>query len=811
MGINVDYPKRIITSTADLTIKTTGGSSVSPRPVVIEADYLRLPVAITPIADFVGGIVMDSSSHRLKYNDGTEWITIPKFEEIVDPINARIDNVMSILGTKIDTVTCQESNVPTAAISGTTLNIVFPSNVGTNVTDITGLFTSLPAGSITGYSLVSGQNYASVRAQLGNQTGRTGTQAKPYITSSGWVLADGKYWSWTASNGTKVIQVPNLNTNSYLKGVADGGVTKTDAVIPYTGGKTGGTAISVEQMANHEHFVPGAHGDDGDYAGQYMSGTGPSTKSITGVDFETGVLSSKTTSSGGGSPHDHTIPEIEPNHFNIVWLYNIAEPELALSKTTTDSLYVFRAGDEMIGDLKLHTSGTPVSERSAVSYKFLMDNLGTKLNLSGGTLTGSVFAPTPLATSTKQITNVEYVNNKVASIDLSPYFLKAGGSVTGFITHETEPGTVSNDYYLVNKKFVTSYLSSGYLPLTGGTLTGDLKLFTTGLPSSLNSAVSYKYLVDSLANKLSLAGGAVTGPVTVPTPASSSTKQIANVEYVNSKLSGTTIMDHIKATSVTATTIGTTNLAVDNVCILTYYNQEHYGSMNVYDIARTYGIGAIKLASRTPINTKTEYSVIKYTTNGTATNFQFINGVYPYDYAGNTTNRFKAKFIDSTIVYTISDTPDKYGKYNTSTYNADMSISLYFYNAADMVNPVKAITLPRYSGSYVNNTEYQYIVNDQYYVVPAGAGVTHNIDGIIVNCKFSGTARAIACSGGGVAVTGGYTITIDLNGSVPYTGSHGMVMKLVFNKTGLSATNFAHSFTCDANVDNSTTPTSNYA
>ena len=797
MSVNIDHPKSVITSTSNLTVKTTGGSSSDPRPMIIDADYLRLPVAITPIADFVGGIIMDSTSHRLKYNNGSEWITIPRYEEIVDPINVRIDNVMTILDTKIDKVTYQESSVPIATISGTTLNIVFPSDVGVNVNGVTGLFTSLPPGSITGYSLVSGQNYTSVRAQIGNQTGRNGTEANPYVTSTGWVLADGKFWSWTSNNGTKVIQVPNLNTNSYLKGVGEGGITKIDSVIPYTGGKTGGTAIRVEQMPPHEHLTPGVHGGDGDYAGQYLNGTGAPSKSVTGVELETGVLSSKTTSSGGGEQHDHTIPEIEPNHFNIVWLYNIAEPELAISETTADFRYVFRAGDEMTGDLKLNTSGTPATERSAVSYKFLTDSLAKKLNLSGGTITGQVFAPTPVSTSTKQIANVEYVNAKIDAIDLTPYFLKTGGPVSGFITHQIEPAGVVNDYYLVNKKYVNTY-ASGYLPLVGGTLTGDLKLYNTGVPNTLNSAVSYKYLSDSLATKLNLSGGTITGQVFAPTPVSTSTKQLANVEYVNSKLTGTIMLDHIKATSVTATTMGTTNMAVDNVCVLSYNNQERYGSMNVYDIARTYGISGIKLATKTPVNNYANYTVTKYTNNGTSNTFQFINGVYPYDYAGGTTNRYKTRYIYPTIVYMLSH--PTYDMYDTDLY-----ITLYFYNAAAPGSPLKAINLPAYSRDGSNG-------------VNPGNGLTSVVDGIIVTCSYFSSTVPVTNNGGcgsdnrpSTTSIGGYKLVIQLNGTVPYTGNHGMLMTAVISHiNNKSAGNLTHEFICYANVDNAITPTSHY-
>lgn len=801
MSINVDHPKRVISSNGNITMKTTGGTSSVPSPVIIDADYLRLPVAITPVANFVGGIVMDNRNRRLKYNNGTSWITIPTYEEIVDPLTVRIDNIYSILGTKIDKVTYQESNVPTASISGTTLNIVFPSDIGNNVTGANGLYTSLPTGSITAYSLVSGQNYSSVRAQLGNQTGRSGTQSSPYVTSTGWVIADGKYWSWVTESGTKTVKVPNLNTNAYLKGISENGVTKTDTVIPFTGGKTGGTTLTIEQSAPHQHLTPGAHGEDGDYVGQYMSGTDIATKSIIGVELGTGVLTSKTTSTGGGEPHDHTLPEIEPNHFNIVWLYNIAEPETAISSSMADSLYVKLAGDEMHGDLILHTSDTPATERSAVSYKFLTDSLNTKLSLSGGTITGQVFAPTPAASSTKQLVNVEYVNARVAAVDMSGYLPLTGGTMNGFIVHQVEPNVVSNDYALVNKKYINSVLT-GYLPLSGGTLSGDLKLFTTGLPSSLNSAVSYKYLVDSLENKLSLAGGAITGPVTVPTPSSTSAKQIANVEYVNSKLSGTTMLDHIKATSVTATIMGATNIAVDNVCILTYYNQENYGSMNVYDIAKTFGINGIKLATKNPTNTKTNYSIEKDTTVGTSVSFQFINGVYPYNNSGTMINRYKAKYIDAEIIY-------KIGIITSSVLmkDADMSLTLKFSYASSPLNYFKTINLPSYS-------------QDGTYGIKPGDGVTHVLDGVIVTCSYWGrelsSGEKAPCNTGtcGPLFDSGYKLVINLNHAIPYSGAteYGMILTVVVNHLNdPKGHKLYHGFECDCNVDNSKPPTSNNA
>ncbi len=136
--------------------------------------------------------------------------------------------------------------------------------------------------------------------------------------------------------------------------------------------------------------------------------------------------------------------------------------------------------------------------------------------------------------------------------------------------------------------------------------------------------------------------------------------------------------------------------------------------------------------------------------------------------------------------------------------DANMSLTMKFSNANSPLDYIKTINLPWYSQD-----------GNSGHIAP-GNGVTHVIDGITVTCSYwarpISSASCQSCCG--LVIESGYKLVVNLNGIVPYSGStvHGMIMTVVVNNLNEpKGATLTHSFECDCNVDNSKTPTSNYA
>lgn len=391
MSISFNNPLDTMTSTGangSLELIVLGGTPTNPRPIRFNSSSVILPVQALPAGE-QGAMVFDRNELVLKYHNGTSWIAVYDTDTILEPIRISLDEVNRKLNLKVETVTYSSSAVPSASISGTNLNIVFPipSSSGTGPT---GLYTSMKPGAITQYSLTSGQTVASIREQMSGvtngQSGRNGSQGSPWKTSDGWCFADGMWWQWVGENGTITKQVPNLNQEAYLKGITTSGVTKTDSVIA-SSASISGTAISIAQLPPHSFSFSGTtgaagrHGHSQALKGMDRSGLNALTSSndngiptvinnINEAPDHVHSFSGSTNTVGSGQAHTHGISNIDVPHFNVAYLYNIAESNVALSEKVANTRYVLKTGDTMSGSLTIANSATIRSNDTSLVLYF---------------------------------------------------------------------------------------------------------------------------------------------------------------------------------------------------------------------------------------------------------------------------------------------------------------------------------------------------------------------------------------------------------------------------------------------------------
>lgn len=474
MSISFNHPANSVTSTGQLTLTVSGGSTTAPQPIRLNATSVIMPVRSLPSGE-AGSMVFDTASRILKYHNGTSWVSIEASDVILAPIITQINNINTRLGTKVDTVTYSSSSVPSANISGTTLNIVFPLPGGGGSTGPTGLFTSARPGAIMQYSLSSGQTVAGIRTQLSGsssgQTGRNGTQAAPWLSADGWCLGDGMWWTWEGSSGTVTKVVPNLNRGVYFKSIniSAGGVTRTDNIFS-SSATISATALSIAQLPPHSFSISGVTSSDGDHnhtapverasdgiaGAQTIRGvawSGNPQRNMTNAGTSTNGLHAHTftgTSNtiGSGQSHVHAASNIEVDRFEVAYLYNIAEPTYALSETVANTRYVLKTGDTMTGALTVASSvsvrgadtnlgfffrNTANAERAAILHN--SGNNTLRLRSAGGTEVqitnaGGIVASSISGTSLSISTNTATVNSKNIVRSVNGNNADAAGNVT---------------------------------------------------------------------------------------------------------------------------------------------------------------------------------------------------------------------------------------------------------------------------------------------------------------------------------------------------------------------------------------------
>ena len=375
MSIRFNHAAGTITSTDTATIVIEGGTPTVPRPLRLNASSIIMPNKVLPIGE-AGAVVFDTTSKTLKYHNGISWVELLSQDDILAPVNVSLTDIYNKLDNRVSTVSYSSSAVASASVSGTNLNIVFPTSTSGGGTAVPGLFTSSPPGSIMQYSLTSGQSVASIREQLsgvtGGQNGRNGTQAAPYVTKTGWCFGDGLWWVWNGETPITKL-VPNINQEAYLKGITVTGVTKIDSVIAGSG------TISSTTLTEPQHYhgtgmmlgLSGGNADDGifiygksfndgfSYDGLRMNGENNTRESIRVNGSDARVAFSTTFAiypNGNTSTHNHNLTGIDVGHFNVAMLYNIAEPSLALNQASGDARYVLKSGDVMTGSLTIANS-----------------------------------------------------------------------------------------------------------------------------------------------------------------------------------------------------------------------------------------------------------------------------------------------------------------------------------------------------------------------------------------------------------------------------------------------------------------------
>lgn len=386
MSISFNHPSNTVTSTSTLNLIVLGGTVTTPRPLRLSASSVIMPVRELPVGE-AAAMVFDTASKTMKYHNGIKWIELQDSEVILAPIEISLTDIYNRLNQKIDSVSFSTSAVPNASISGSNLNIVFPSGGGSG-TGPSGLFTASKPGSIQYYALTSGQTAGSIREQMsgisGGQNGRNGSQASPWITSDGWCFADGMWWTWTGQNGTVTKQVPNLNNEAYLKTMSVNGLTKTDSRISASG-NTSSVSISIAQLPPHNFSVSGETSTAGEHNHQLplsddRAGTGradggnPNRLDGSQTTLSAGshihTFSATTNTIGSGQGHEHSLTSVDVNHYNVAALYNIAESSVALSENVANSRYVLKAGDTMTGTLTIATSASIKGDDNAVMLYF---------------------------------------------------------------------------------------------------------------------------------------------------------------------------------------------------------------------------------------------------------------------------------------------------------------------------------------------------------------------------------------------------------------------------------------------------------
>lgn len=325
-----------------------------------------------------GSIIYDINGKVMKYYNGLNWIEWGNNANILDPLYEKLDDIREKLKTKVDKVEYTNSKIPMASILGSTLYIVFPIDNNRRLTGTKGMSTTMPVGSISYYAKNTGETINDVRANMNiqkNQSGRDGSINKPFISTTGWCVADGKYWEWNGEDGKVIKKVPNLNMNNYIKSINNFNQTSINEVTKSTG-VLSETVLNQDNLPPIKFDITGILEESGEHTHNVSiinsnrensttikvkttdelsipkfnkSSTDKQGNHSHSIDINSKVI-------GGNKSHTHGIDTIELDYLSVVTLFNIAETTTGMTLNDADALYVKKAGDVMSGALTVTNS-----------------------------------------------------------------------------------------------------------------------------------------------------------------------------------------------------------------------------------------------------------------------------------------------------------------------------------------------------------------------------------------------------------------------------------------------------------------------
>lgn len=216
--------------------------------------------------------------------------------------------------------------------------------------------------------------------------------------------------------------------------------------------------------------------------------------------------------------------------------YHAVHKKYVDNKFTNQNKYLPLAGGTMEGNISLNSSYTitniqDISNASAdgdaVNYKYAksISAVNKYLLLTGGTMVGAINMgnkriygiPDVVVGTTldSDVVNKKYVDSRIPSG--GSYLPLAGGTMSGLILIPTDATTNQDATSVVNKKYVDTKL-----PLAGGTMSGNINANTNTITNIKDivvgttgdgDAVNYKFVKNISTTYLPVDGGTMTGPL----------------------------------------------------------------------------------------------------------------------------------------------------------------------------------------------------------------------------------------------------------------------------------------------------------
>ena len=428
-------------------------------------------------------------------------------------------------------------------------------------------------GSTLGGTPVSVVNYGIVSALSGSYIS-SGTQT--YLTSAAFGLLSAAYigdfiydqntttiWSLTSTPTTTNVPLLSNLAAFTTSTVIDTSklIYNTVAGIKTLSIKAGGVGAT---EINSSAIGAGLSGGSGTVISLAVGGVTNTT-----LASATNLNSIKATSTGNKSYTDLTLTQGQfvgyPNIVggSLTGVTLSAGTGISLSANNNTLVFNFNnpgllplSGGTMTGTLSSTTnisvSTAPVGPYDLVNLSFVRTlssvvNPSNFLPLSGGTLVGTVSSTTNISVSTVPVypydlTNLTYVSGVSANLQkginnlassITGYLPLTGGTLTGTVSSTTSftvsttpfrPYDVTNVTYVsgisatlqTNINSLQSTINNNFLALSGGTMTGSFtatRIYTPNAPLIGNEIVNKSYIDTNLSNYFTISGGIVNGTV----------------------------------------------------------------------------------------------------------------------------------------------------------------------------------------------------------------------------------------------------------------------------------------------------------